>query len=80
LKVLPVRINTGNIFQPLLAALPIIPVALFFDRVMEHNLSYVLVTVATSAVLYAGIMTTVFKNEQANRILRVIIGKIRKGK
>jgi O-antigen/teichoic acid export membrane protein len=78
LKVVPLRIHTGSVFQPVLAALPIIPVSLFFDRVMEHNLSYVSATVATSAVLYAVIMTTVFKNEQASRITHSIIRKIKK--
>jgi O-antigen/teichoic acid export membrane protein len=77
LKVIPVRINAGSIFQPVLAALPIIPVSLFFDRIMEHNISYLSVTVATSAILYAGIMTVVFKNEQASQILHIIVSKIR---
>jgi O-antigen/teichoic acid export membrane protein len=77
LKILPVRINIGNIFQPVLAALPIIPVSLFLNPVMEHNMSYLLVTVAASAIIYATIMISVFKNEQANQIFHVIVGKIK---
>jgi O-antigen/teichoic acid export membrane protein len=77
LKVFPVRIDTGNIFQPILASLPIIPVALLVDRITEHNLSYLLVTVATSVIIYAGIMITAFKNEQMNQISRAIADKIR---
>jgi O-antigen/teichoic acid export membrane protein len=78
LKVIPVRINTGNIFQPILAALPIIPVSLLVNRITEHNLSYLLVTVATGAIIYAGIMTVVFKNGQANQTVHSIVGKIKK--
>jgi O-antigen/teichoic acid export membrane protein len=78
LKVIPFRINTGSIFQPILAALPIIPVSLLLSRIMEHNLSYLLMTVATSTIIYAGIMTAVFKNEQANQIVHSILGKIKK--
>jgi O-antigen/teichoic acid export membrane protein len=78
LKVIPVRINAGSIFQPVLAALPIIPVSLFFDHVMEHNLSYLTVTVAISAIIYACIMTAVFKNEQTCQIVQTIIRKIKK--
>jgi hypothetical protein len=63
-----------------LAALPIIPVLLFFNRVIEQSLSYLSATVATSAVLYAIIMITVFKNEQARQILHVIVEKTRKSK
>jgi O-antigen/teichoic acid export membrane protein len=75
LRVIPFRINTGSIFQPILAALPIIPVSLLVNRITEHNLSYLLVTVATSVIIYAGIMIAVFKNEQANQILCSIVKK-----
>jgi O-antigen/teichoic acid export membrane protein len=77
LKVLPVRLNIGSIFQPILAALPIIPVSLFFNHLMKHDTSYLLVMVVTSTILYAGIMTLVFKNEQANQIVHAIVGKIK---
>jgi O-antigen/teichoic acid export membrane protein len=77
LKILPVRINIENIFQPVLAALPIIPVSLFLNTAMEHNIGYLSVTVAASAIIYVAIMISVFKNEQANQILHVIVGKIK---
>jgi O-antigen/teichoic acid export membrane protein len=79
LKVLPVRINTGNIFQPMLAALPIIPVSLLANHII-NDIGYLSITVVTSAIIYAGIMTTVFKNEQASQILHAIVGKIRNKK
>jgi O-antigen/teichoic acid export membrane protein len=78
LKVMPVRINTESILQPILAALPIIPVSLLLSRIMEHNLNYLLMTVATGAIIYVGIMIIVFKNEQANQIVHSIIRKIKK--
>jgi hypothetical protein len=78
LKVIPVRINTGSISQPILAALPIIPVSLLVNRITEHNLSYLSVTVATSIIIYASIMTTVFKNEQANQIVHSVVRKVKK--
>jgi O-antigen/teichoic acid export membrane protein len=77
LKVLPVRINTKSMFQPILAALPIIPVSLFLNPIMKHNISYLSITVVTSAIIYAAIMIAVFKNEQASRILHSIVEKIR---
>jgi hypothetical protein len=43
---------------------------------MKHDTSYLLVTVVPGAILYAGIMTLVFKNEQANQIVYAIIRKI----
>jgi O-antigen/teichoic acid export membrane protein len=78
LKIIPVRINTENIFQPVLAALPIIFVSLIFSRAIEQNVNYLLVTAVTGSVIYAFIMIFLFKNEQANQILHSITGKIRK--
>jgi O-antigen/teichoic acid export membrane protein len=78
LKVIPVRINTRSIFQPILAALPIIPVSLLVNRITGHNLSYLLVTVTTSAIIYVGIMIGVFKNEQTNQIIHAVVRKIKK--
>jgi O-antigen/teichoic acid export membrane protein len=78
LKVISVRISTEKIFQPILAALPIIPVSLLVNRITEHNLSYLLVTVTTSAIIYAGIMIVVFKNEQAKQIVHAVVRKIKK--
>jgi O-antigen/teichoic acid export membrane protein len=78
LKVIPVRINIGSIFQPILAAMPIIPVSLLVNRITEYNLSYLLVTVVTSTIIYVSIMTVVFKNEQANQIVHSVIRRIKK--
>jgi O-antigen/teichoic acid export membrane protein len=78
LKILPIRINIENIFQPILAALPIIPIALFFSHITKHDISYLSITVATSAIIYAGIMIVVFKNEQASQIVHSVIRKIKK--
>jgi hypothetical protein len=77
LKVIPVHINIGSIFQPILAALPIIPISLLFDCVIDLNISYLSATVTTSVVLYVSIMVAVFKNEQASQILRVVVRKIK---
>jgi O-antigen/teichoic acid export membrane protein len=73
LKVIPVYINIGNIFQTMLSALLIIPVSLFFNHVIEQNLIYLLATVATSVILYAITMTSVFKNEHATRIVHLFV-------
>jgi O-antigen/teichoic acid export membrane protein len=78
LKVIPVRINTGNIFQPILAALPIIPISFFLNQIMKDNISYLLVTVVASAIIYAGIMIVVFKNEQASQIIYSVVRRIKK--
>jgi O-antigen/teichoic acid export membrane protein len=78
LKIIPIRFSTGSIFQPILAALPIIPVSLFVNHILKQDISYLLVTVGTSAILYAIIMIVVFKNEQANQILQTIVRKIKK--
>jgi O-antigen/teichoic acid export membrane protein len=78
LKVLPIRVNVGSIFQPILAALPIIPVSLFFNRIIEQNINCLSATVATSAILYAIIMIAVFKNERATQIVQSIVRTIQK--
>jgi O-antigen/teichoic acid export membrane protein len=79
LKIFPMFcINTQNIYQPILAALPIIPVSLFFNHIMEHDLSCLLMTVITSMILYTIIMIVVFKNKQANQIIYLIIRKLNK--
>jgi O-antigen/teichoic acid export membrane protein len=77
LKVMPVRINKKSIYQPIVAALPIIPFSFILNHIIKHNISYLSLTLATSAILYAGIMIAVFKNKQATQILHVIVGKIR---
>ncbi|MDR1896637.1 MAG: flippase [Prevotellaceae bacterium] len=77
LKVIPIRIDAKSIYQPITAALPIIPVSLCINRIMEHNLSYLSVTIVTSAVLYALTMIFIFKNEQANQIAHSIIDKMK---
>jgi O-antigen/teichoic acid export membrane protein len=78
LKVMPIRISTKNTSQPILAALPIIPVSLFCNHILKHNISYLSVTVATSAILYAIIIIVVFKNAQANQMLQAVVRKIKK--
>jgi O-antigen/teichoic acid export membrane protein len=77
LKVIDIRINIKNIFQPILAALPIIPVSLLLTRVMMHNMGYLSVIVVTSIIIYAGIMIVVFKNEQASQVLHTIVRKVK---
>jgi hypothetical protein len=42
---------------------------------MEHNIICLLITIATSAIIYAGMMITVFKNEHASQTLHVIVEK-----
>jgi O-antigen/teichoic acid export membrane protein len=77
LKVIPIRLNTKNIYQPILAVAPIIPVSFFLNQVMKNNISYLSVIVVASTIIYAGTMIAVFKNEQVSHILHVISEKIR---
>jgi O-antigen/teichoic acid export membrane protein len=77
LNVMPIRINAKSIYQPITAALPIIPISIYISRIMEHNLIYLLLTVAISTILYGLIMIFIFKNDQVNQILNFIIRKIR---
>jgi O-antigen/teichoic acid export membrane protein len=76
LKIIPVCISIRSISQPILAALPIIPVSLFFNHVITQNINYLSIMIATSIIVYTVIMIIVFKNEQANQILHTIVGKI----
>jgi O-antigen/teichoic acid export membrane protein len=76
LKVITVHVNPKSIYQPIAAALPIIPVSLIFNHITEHTIIYLLITVVASTITYAGIMTSVFRNEQACQMLHAV-GKIR---
>jgi O-antigen/teichoic acid export membrane protein len=76
-KVVPIHINAKSIYQPIMAALSIIPVSLCANRVMEHNLSYLSITIVISSILYGLTMILIFKNEQANQIAHSVIDKIK---
>jgi O-antigen/teichoic acid export membrane protein len=75
LKITPIQINKKSIYQPVLAALPIIPVSFILNNTIKYNLSYLAVMTITSCILYVFIMICIFKNEQANKILYSIIRK-----
>jgi O-antigen/teichoic acid export membrane protein len=74
LHIMPIHINKKNIYQPLLASLPIILVSLFCN-IIEYDLSYLLATIVISGTLYISILLFVFKNESAKQLLFFIIKK-----
>ncbi|MDR2406487.1 MAG: flippase [Bacteroidales bacterium] len=78
LKITPIHIKIGNIFQPILASLPIIKVSLFANHVIEDKLIYLSITIVISGILYSIIMIFVFKNEQAIQIAHSIATQIKK--
>jgi O-antigen/teichoic acid export membrane protein len=75
LQILPIRITVKSIYQPILAALPIIPISLSFDCLIENNLNYVFIVVAACGIVYTTIMLFIFKNEYTCNIIYSIIKK-----
>jgi O-antigen/teichoic acid export membrane protein len=75
LNILPVCIDKKNIYQPLLASLPIIPISLSCN-IIEYSLMYLLATFVASGLLYAFVMVFICKNEHANQIFMSIIRKL----
>jgi O-antigen/teichoic acid export membrane protein len=76
-KVISVHINRKNIYQPIVAALPIIPVSLIFNHIFEQNFSYIFATALSSVTIYVFAMIFILKNEQANQVLHSIVEKIK---
>jgi O-antigen/teichoic acid export membrane protein len=72
MKVIPVRINIKNIYQPIVSALPIIPISYILSNTIRYNLVYLLTVVMASGIFYAFIMLIIFRNEQANRIFQSV--------
>jgi O-antigen/teichoic acid export membrane protein len=60
-KIIPVHIKMKSIFQPIVAALPIMPISAGFNHVMDTHLSYLSTTVLTSIIVYIVIMTFILK-------------------
>jgi O-antigen/teichoic acid export membrane protein len=77
LEIVSLRINTKNILEPIVAALPIIPISIYIDHLFEHNLTYLLVTIIICGIIYIVIMMFIFKNEQLNQITHSIDRKIK---
>ena len=80
LRVISVRIKIKGIVQPLLAALPIIPISLYFGDVLKNDFLYLSVTTITSGVLYFVLMIYVFHNEWGNQFIGTIMQKIKSNK
>jgi len=76
-RVMPVQINTKNIFQPILAALPIIFISFVFNHVIEYNFIYLLSTITASAVFYLMILVLI-KNEHAIQMVNNVKELLRK--
>jgi O-antigen/teichoic acid export membrane protein len=76
-KVIHFHINIKRIFQPITAALLIIPVSIFFDHIIKQDASYLFATSGTSGIIYAIVMVFIFKNEQANKVVHSIVKKLR---
>jgi O-antigen/teichoic acid export membrane protein len=75
-KVISIHIDMKSIYQPIIAAIPIIPVSIWFDSVMRHTSGYLFATITTSSIIYVGFMLFVFKNELMNSIVHSLVGKI----
>jgi O-antigen/teichoic acid export membrane protein len=77
LKIITFRINIRNVFQPILATLPIIPVSLFFNHIIKHSIGCLSITITTSTIIYIGIMIFIFKNEQATQMYNLLLNRIK---
>jgi O-antigen/teichoic acid export membrane protein len=77
LKIVAVRIHCRDIIQPLLASLPIILIALLFNRLIAQNWGYLSVTILLGGLIYLGIMLYVFKNEIFRQLLFLVTNKIK---
>jgi O-antigen/teichoic acid export membrane protein len=77
LHIMPIHINKNNIYQPLLASLPFIPVSLFCNTI-RSDMICLLATVVISGILYISILIFIFKNESANQLLFFINRKIKR--
>jgi O-antigen/teichoic acid export membrane protein len=77
-KLVPVRLCRKNVFQPVIASIPVVFVSAGLSSVTENNSIYLLLTVTTSAVLYFFIMIAVFKNDEATQIFHAVMKKIRR--
>jgi O-antigen/teichoic acid export membrane protein len=73
LKVIPVRINRKSIYQPVVAALPIIPVSFILSNIIEDNLIYLFTAIITGSIFYAFTMIIIFKNKQVDQLLYSVI-------
>lgn len=74
-KVISIHIDMKSIYQPIIAAIPIVPISLWFDSVIQHTSGYLFATIITSAIVYVGFMLFVFKNEQMNSIVHSLVRK-----
>jgi O-antigen/teichoic acid export membrane protein len=76
-RVMPVRIHRKDVFQPLFAALSIIPISLLCNAI-AYDLIYLLATIAAGGACYVFLMGFIFKNEQINRLLMLISRKMKR--
>jgi O-antigen/teichoic acid export membrane protein len=77
LNIMPVCIDKKNIYQPLLASLPIIPISLLC-KTIQYGLIYLLVVFVASGLLYAFTMVFICKHEHANQVFMSVIGRLKR--
>lgn len=75
-KIIPIRINIKNIYQPLLAAIPIVPISLILTFIIKNDMIYILSSIFISGLIYCYIMLLIFKNESLFLIIHKIKHKI----
>jgi O-antigen/teichoic acid export membrane protein len=75
-KIIHTHLLSKRVYQPILAASPIILISFLFSRVIAHDLTYLVATVVTGGLTYISMMIFIFKNEQAKQITYSIIKKI----
>jgi O-antigen/teichoic acid export membrane protein len=77
-KIAYIHIKFKNIYQPLLSAITIIPVSLYYDSVIDNDLAYLLATILTGGVVYAISMIYIFRNKQTIQIVNTILKRIKR--
>jgi O-antigen/teichoic acid export membrane protein len=75
IKLIPIRVRYKDIYQPAVASLPIIFIALIFNKYLKENLTYLAATVLTGCAVYIFMMLYVFKNDMAGELINIGLRK-----
>lgn len=78
IKVIPININFKSIWQPILGSTFILPISAFFDKQIDNDLVYILLTGLTCIIVYTFVLYYVFKHHQAEKIVNLITAKVKR--
>jgi O-antigen/teichoic acid export membrane protein len=76
-RIIHIQVKVKSIFQPIIAALPIIPISLALNNMLINSLTYLLLMISLSGIVYSILILFFFKNEQASQLLHSITKKIK---